>query len=281
MANLIFAIQDLETLCLNRAVASPPVVTLVNRRMKRWRRTADIQCRGTTHLISNQVQAQAVEGATTAAVGFRSRLRAFRPDKTTVLELTERVLVTLIFAHFAHAMLTAYHDQPSVGIVLLVISEVLVIGLVLTRGLSKTMSDNPLDWLLAFAGSSAPLLAVPAIENPVIPANICLILMITGMCIQISAKVVLWRSFGLVAANRGVKVDGPYRFVRHPMYAGYVLTHIGFLLGFPSVQNSILYLAALAIQVARLNREERILRQDPVYQEFASRVRYRLLPGLF
>jgi len=178
-------------------------------------------------------------------------------------------------------MLTAYHDQPSVGIVLLVISEVLVIGLVLTRGLSKTMSDNPLDWLLAFAGSSAPLLAVPAIENPVIPANICLILMITGMCIQISAKVVLWRSFGLVAANRGVKVDGPYRFVRHPMYAGYVLTHIGFLLGFPSVQNSILYLAALAIQVARLNREERILRQDPVYQEFASRVRYRLLPGLF
>ena len=59
------------------------------------------------------------------------------------------------------------------------------------------------------------------------------------------------------------------------------MKHIGFLLGFPSVQNSILYLAALAIQVARLNREERILRQDPVYQEFASRVRYRLLPGLF
>jgi hypothetical protein len=31
----------------------------------------------------------------------------------------------------------------------------------------------------------------------------------------------------------------------------------------------------------RISREERILRQDPVYRKFAERVRYRLIPGLY
>ncbi len=34
-------------------------------------------------------------------------------------------------------------------------------------------------------------------------------------------KVLLGLSFGVVAANRGVKIGGPYSFIRHPMYAGY------------------------------------------------------------
>jgi protein-S-isoprenylcysteine O-methyltransferase Ste14 len=102
-----------------------------------------------------------------------------------------------------------------------------------------------------------------------------------GLCLQTSAKLILWKSFGIVAANRGVKVAGPYRFIRHPIYAGYVLTHIGFLLGFPSLRNAILYLVALMIQSARLMREERILLQDPAYRAYAARTRYRLLPGLY
>jgi protein-S-isoprenylcysteine O-methyltransferase Ste14 len=105
--------------------------------------------------------------------------------------------------------------------------------------------------------------------------------MIAGMIIQISAKAILWRSFGLIPANRGIKTKGPYRIVRHPMYAGYTLTHVGFLLGFPSLQNSLLYLAAFLIEVARVFREELILKQDPIYRAYTVRVRYRILPGVF
>jgi protein-S-isoprenylcysteine O-methyltransferase Ste14 len=101
------------------------------------------------------------------------------------------------------------------------------------------------------------------------------------MIVQISAKTALWRSYGLIPANRGVKTRGPYRFVRHPMYAGYTLTHVGFLLGFPSLQNFSLYFATFLIEVARLLREELILKQDTIYREYATRVRYRLLPGVF
>ena len=86
---------------------------------------------------------------------------------------------------------------------------------------------------------------------------------------------------GLVPANRGVKSGGPYYFVRHPMYAGYTLIHIGFLLGFPSLQNFLLYLTTFLIELARLMREELVLNNDPVYRDYAVRVRYRLLPGIF
>ena len=99
--------------------------------------------------------------------------------------------------------------------------------------------------------------------------------------LQLSAKLTLRRSFGVVAANRGVKASGPYRLVRHPMYAGYALTHVGFLLAGPTLWNLAIYGATLAIAVRRIIAEERVLRRDSAYRALADRVRYRLLPFVF
>ena len=122
---------------------------------------------------------------------------------------------------------------------------------------------------------------MPVGAGALIPEQYCAAIMLVGLYVQISAKVVLGRSFGIVAANRGVKVQGPYRVVRHPMYAGYTIIHVGFLLAFPSVLNLALYSSELAIQIARLFREERVLRQDETYREYSARVRYRLIPKIF
>jgi protein-S-isoprenylcysteine O-methyltransferase Ste14 len=150
------------------------------------------------------------------------------------------------------------------------------------RRRSASQSTQPFDWALSFSAVSAPLLLTsPAAANPYIPAAVTMGLMLAGLLVQISGKAALWRSFGLVPANRGVKTRGLYRVVRHPIYAGYTLTHIGFLFGFPSLQNALHYVAALAIEVARLLREEAVLGRDPAYQLYAARVRYRLLPGVF
>src|SRR5262249_28420672 len=164
---------------------------------------------------------------------------------------------------------------------LLVISESLGVFLILTRRFAKTVSKHPLDWALSLVAVNAPLLVAPAAASTLIPTEIATTLMFAGMILQISAKIALWRSYGLIPANRGIKTKGPYRFVRHPMYAGYTLTHIGFLLGFPSLQNFLLYLTTFLIEVARLMREELILTKDPLYREYTSRVRYRLFPGIF
>jgi protein-S-isoprenylcysteine O-methyltransferase Ste14 len=214
-----------------------------------------------------------------------------------VLDVIERAVVLILFLYFASRMLPqlarlitteiAYPElfwlaaSKNLDAALLVISESLGIFLILTRRFAKTISTHPLDWALSFMAVNAPLLAVPAAASTFIPSQFATAVMFAGMIIQISAKAILWRSYGIVPANRGVKTKGPYHFVRHPMYAGYTLTHIGFLLGFPSLQNFLLYLTIFLIEVARLMREELILTNDPVYRDYAARVRYRLLPGIF
>ena len=214
------------------------------------------------------------------------------------LDITERVLVVALFAFFVHRLLPqlmslilieTVHPEfiwaaPGVNgqVLLLVIGEALALALILLRRPSPTLSAHPLDWALSFGAVSAPLLfTTPAPPGTLVPSIIVTSLMLLGLVVQISAKFWLARSFGVVPANRGVKAGGPYRVLRHPMYFGYTLTHLGFLLGFPSLQNTLLYGAVFGAQVARLLREERILMRDPAYRAYASRVRYRLLPGLF
>jgi protein-S-isoprenylcysteine O-methyltransferase Ste14 len=214
------------------------------------------------------------------------------------LDLAERAGVLVLFAVFAHRMLPRLITLVRVEIahpdvillaaginaqaLLLVIAEGLAVLLIIIRRRSASLSTQPFDWALSFSAVSAPLLlTTPATANPYIPAAVATTLMLAGLLVQISGKVALWRSFGLVPANRGVKTHGLYRLVRHPIYAGYTLTHIGFLVGFPSLQNALLYAAVLAIEVARLLREEAVLGRDPAYVDYAARVRYRLLPGVF
>ena len=189
--------------------------------------------------------------------------------------------VGLITTEITYPELFWLAASTNIDAALLVISESLGVLLILTRRPAITVSTHPLDWALSLIAVNAPLLAVPAAASTFVPLQIATALMFAGMITQISAKAALWRSYGLIPANRGVKTRGPYRFLRHPMYAGYTLTHIGFLLGFPSLQNFLLYLTAFAIEVARLIREELILNKDPLYREYVARVRYRLLPGIF
>jgi protein-S-isoprenylcysteine O-methyltransferase Ste14 len=65
------------------------------------------------------------------------------------------------------------------------------------------------------------------------------------------------------------------------MYAGYLMTHIGFFLTHPSFWNFAIYAAALSAQCFRLLAEERLLKQDPAYEAFMTTTRYRLAPFVF
>ena len=133
-------------------------------------------------------------------------------------------------------------------------------------------------WRLLFA---LPLLAIPPAGSALLPWHLAEAVMISGFVLQISAKLTLRRSFGVVAANRGVKASGPYRLIRHPMYAGYALTHVGFLLAGPTLWNLAIYGTTITIQVRRIIAEERVLSLDTAYQLLMAKVRFRLLPFVF
>jgi protein-S-isoprenylcysteine O-methyltransferase Ste14 len=99
--------------------------------------------------------------------------------------------------------------------------------------------------------------------------------------IVIAGKVTIGRSFGLVPANRGVVASGPYSIVRHPIYAGYLLTHAATLALFPSVWNVAIIVIADTALVFRALAEERVLSADSEYQSYCGRVAWHLVPGLF
>jgi protein-S-isoprenylcysteine O-methyltransferase Ste14 len=201
--------------------------------------------------------------------------------KAVVLDFGERIAVMLVFLSFASRILAELLISINVASVFLFISEIFPVALILCRRRASTYSDRPADWLLGFCGACIPLLIEQAEAGTAVPQSACILLMTVGLFTQVSGKVILGRSFGIVAANRGVKVSGPYRFVRHPIYAGYTITHIGFLLACPSALNSVIYATMLAIQIARILREERVLGQDPAYRDYAASVRYRLCPMIF
>ncbi len=91
----------------------------------------------------------------------------------------------------------------------------------------------------------------------------------------------LGRSFGIMIALRKVKTGGLYRVVRHPMYLTDTIWRTAFILQNPSSFNVALYLAATACYVYRAVLEERFLIQDPEYQAYMERVRYRFIPGVY
>ena len=197
------------------------------------------------------------------------------------LDLLERLVVGGWYSFFAVRILTSFLATHKLITLLLLISEGAVVAFILFRKRASDVSRRPRDWILAFAGTMLPLSARPAIDAALAPDVVCLALMVTGLVVQISAKLTLRRRFGVVPANRGIEVSGPYRAVRHPMYAGYVLTEIGFFLANASAWNAVIYLLTFALQVARILMEERILSADPEDRECMKRVRYRLIPLVF
>ena len=76
--------------------------------------------------------------------------------------------------------------------------------------------------------------------------------------------------------------SGPYRYVRHPGYAGSVLALFGIALAFGSVWTVIPALVASTITVVRTALEDRTLKDElPGYCHYAQRVRYRLIPFVY
>ena len=87
-----------------------------------------------------------------------------------------------------------------------------------------------------------------------------------------------------IQTDRGHEVcdSGPYRILRHPGYAGNLLPLLGIALALCSVWTLIPAGVALIIAVIRTALEDQTLREElPGYQDYAQRVRYRLIPGIY
>lgn len=140
-------------------------------------------------------------------------------------------------------------------------------------------SRSPYDWIVGIAGLSLPLLLRP-VDRP-FDFVIGQFLQFAGFFLQIIGIISLNRSFGIVAANRGVKTGGLYRFVRHPLYSAYIIGDVGYLTNNLSIRNIVIFILSTMLQLLRISVEENFLRQDAAYVEYAKRTRWRLVPFVF
>ena len=91
----------------------------------------------------------------------------------------------------------------------------------------------------------------------------------------------LGRNLSVIAQARKLVVGGPYRWVRHPLYTGEIVSSLGLALTAGSLTALAVWLGFCVLQGYRALREEQLLvRALPGYRGYQARTA-ALLPGLF
>ena len=151
--------------------------------------------------------------------------------------------------------------------------------LLVVRKRANAFSGKKADYVYTVLGFSSPLFfqLTPSGGPFVIGAS----LEVIGLVLVVSAFLSLNRSFGLAPENRGIKTGGVYRFVRHPMYLGYILAEAGYVLDNFSTFNLFIWIVSVLFLLLRLQAEERLLRQDGAYMNYARKTHWKLIPSVF
>lgn len=205
---------------------------------------------------------------------------AFSVRRPLTTRLATAVPVAILWVFFASANFSnwrATHRPIGLGATAL---ELMVAALFVFRRSPWLVSKSPVAWTAAVIGTFGMVAGRPAYA-PV--GGLELLyggMQIVGAIVSAAAVIALGRSFGIVAANRGIQTRGPYRWVRHPLYTGYAVTEIGYLLENPSVRNWCLFAVVMTFQAIRIVEEERTLKEDPAYRAYCEQVRSRVVPSL-
>jgi protein-S-isoprenylcysteine O-methyltransferase Ste14 len=197
------------------------------------------------------------------------------------LDLIERGILIALFYGLAVRLVANYAATANIANLFALASEAMVVVLAVIRRTPQTITFRIDDWALAFGGACATLFLRPVTMAALGPSEIGWALQAIGFAGALWCKAALFRNFGVAPAIRGVEVRGPYALLRHPMYASYFIAQLGFLYAFPTFWNATIIAAWAAIQVLRINAEERLLKTEPRYQAYAARVRWRLVPRVY
>jgi protein-S-isoprenylcysteine O-methyltransferase Ste14 len=77
--------------------------------------------------------------------------------------------------------------------------------------------------------------------------------------------------------------DGPYVYVRHPLYSGFLLLTAGLAIALPVYETRFLLIITIAVLIVYIPKEEESLLRHykQKYKDYIEHVPYRLIPFIY
>jgi protein-S-isoprenylcysteine O-methyltransferase Ste14 len=202
-------------------------------------------------------------------------------NREKLTDLLARLTVCALFTMLSINLLADFMRTGRVTGLLLLVGESLVVVLTIARRRTQIVDRSVAAAVMTAVSLVGPALLRANDAAPLAPDAVTALVSAVGLSLVVIGKIALGRSFGVVPANRGVVVRGPYTFVRHPIYTGYLVTHLSFLVAHPTPWNVSIMLVSDVALIVRALMEERVLSADVAYQSYCRRVGWHLVPGVF
>jgi protein-S-isoprenylcysteine O-methyltransferase Ste14 len=215
--------------------------------------------------------------------------RAVSRPVTRRLDLGRLVVVplaVLVLVLDGDSLITARTSAPAAAVVSTALAcafYLVVIWCYLRRHPASATSRSVPASVVAVVATVLPF-AIPLVRGAAgVPwlTVIADLLLIGGVGWSIWAVRWLGRNLSVLAQVRGLADSGPYRLVRHPLYAGEIVSALGLTLIAGSAAALALWLGLCAMQAYRARAEEKLLLATlPGYRGYRMRTA-ALLPGVF
>jgi len=193
------------------------------------------------------------------------------------------VMLTLDLSAFGHGTHPGVLRWLATG--LPCVFYLLIIWCYLRRCKATATSGSVTAHVAAVAGTLLPfafplLAAAPSPGGP--GAQLAAdALLVAGTAWSAWAMRSLGRNLSVLAQARGLADRGPYRWVRHPLYTGELVSALGLAIAAGTLAAALTWVTLCLLQGYRAVREEQVLlRAIPEYPNYRRRTA-ALLPGLF
>jgi protein-S-isoprenylcysteine O-methyltransferase Ste14 len=128
--------------------------------------------------------------------------------------------------------------------------------------------------LLVVGAFSSPVLFTP----PLFVRDAAVPITLGAFVLGVYGLLYLRRSLSIIPEARRMVTGGPYRFVRHPLYAAEILAAFALVVARPGLWATVAFVPFVAVQMLRARFEEGLLtRAFPGYRRYMTRTR-RLIP---
>lgn len=152
-----------------------------------------------------------------------------------------------------------WHQTQLVFFLLLVLRDFVAAYFFLKRNQTQVKATR-LQSVLAYLSSAMPLVYFSPSEDVKMFFLISNLLSIVGFLLVSLATIELGQSIGISPANRGYVRTGIYRYIKHPMYWGYLVSEVGMV--FLNPLNGVLLVVSCSMYFLRARCEEKALNTD-------------------